>query len=70
MKMSNRMYDVLKWVALIALPAFGTLYATVGAVWGLPFVEEIKTTCLALGVFIGTCIGVSTNAYYKEQDAE
>lgn len=65
---SNRTYDFLKWFALIALPAFGAFYAVIGAAWGLPHVEEVKTTALALGVLIGTCIGVSSYNYDKERD--
>lgn len=68
MKLPNNVYDFLKWFALIALPAFGTFYAVVGTTWGLPYVEPIKTTCLALGTLIGACIGVSSANYYKEEE--
>lgn len=67
MMFSNKVYDVLKWIAVIVLPAFGTFYATIGPAWGLPYVEPIKTTALALGLFIGACIGISTHNYNKEQ---
>ena len=70
MRLSNKAYDWLKWFALIALPAFGTFYAVVGTTWGLPYVEQIKTTCLALGTLIGACIGVSSVNYYNEQKEE
>ena len=70
MRLSNKAYDWLKWFALIALPAFGTFYAVVGTTWGLPYVEQIKTTCLALGTLIGACIGVSSINYYGEQKEE
>lgn len=66
MQLSEKQYLFLKWFALIVLPAFGAFYATVGAAWGLPYVEPIKTTVLALGVFIGACIGVSTHYYYDD----
>lgn len=64
MKFSNRAYDLLKWIALIVLPAIGTFYAVVGSAWGLPFVEQIKTTILALATLLGSCLGVSTMNYY------
>ena len=65
MQLPNKVYDVLKWIGLIVLPALGTLYATLGAAWGFPYIEPIKTTCLALSAFIGAVIGVSTSAYNK-----
>lgn len=67
MQLPDRVYDIVKWIALIVLPAFGAFYATIGAAWGLPYVEPIKTTVLALGVFIGACIGVSTHYYYDDK---
>lgn len=67
MQLPDRVYDIVKWIALIVLPAFGAFYATIGAAWGLPYVEPIKTTVLALGVFIGACIGVSTHNYYNKE---
>ena len=70
MRLSNTAYDWLKWFALIALPAFGTFYAVVGTTWGLPYVEQIKTTCLALGTLIGACIGVSTINYNAQEDPD
>ena len=69
MMLPNKVYDVLKWIALIVLPALGTLYATLGAAWGFPYIEPIKTTCLALGVFLGTILGVSTSTYNKSKSS-
>lgn len=69
MKFSNKVYDFLKWFSLVGINAFGTFYATIGSVWGLPYVEEIKTTCFALGLFIGACIGISTVNYNAEMKA-
>lgn len=65
MKMSNKMYDVLKWVALIALDAIGLFYSTVAAIWGLPFGDQVLTTCTALSVLLATLIGVSSAQYKK-----
>lgn len=70
MKLPDKWYDFLKWFSLIFLNAFGTFYATIGATWGLPYVEQVKTTCFALGLFLGTCIGISTVNYNKEKKKE
>lgn len=55
----STVYDVLKWVGLILLPALAVLIQTVGPAWGMPYVEQIVLTINALGVFIGALIGAS-----------
>lgn len=64
MKMSNKIYDLLKWVALIILPAIGTLYFTLAGIWGLPYGEQIMGTIAAFEVFLGAVLQIS-NAKYK-----
>lgn len=64
--MNNKVYDVLKWVALIALPALGTLYFALSQIWGFPYGEEIGGTISAVSTCVGTLIGISTAKYYKE----
>lgn len=66
MKLDNKVYDVLKWVALVVLPAIATLYTALAGVWGLPFAEEIPATITAIDLFIGALLGVSTAQYNKE----
>lgn len=66
MKMSNKMYDVLKYVAQIVLPAIGTLYAALSAVWGLPYGEEIVGTISAVDVCLGSLLMISNEKYKKE----
>lgn len=66
MKLDNKVYDVLKWVALVVLPAIATLYTALAGVWGLPFAEEIPATITAIDLFIGALLGVSTVRYNKE----
>ena len=66
MKLDNKVYDILKWVALVVLPAIATLYTALAGVWGLPFAEEIPTTITAVDLFIGALLGVSTAQYNKE----
>lgn len=55
----NRVYDVLKWLGLIVLPALAVFVNTVGPAWGWPYVDAIVTTLNALGILAGALIGVS-----------
>ena len=68
LRLSNKTYDVLKWVALIALPASATLYAVLSATWGLPFGEQIPATITAVDTFLGALLGISTAKYNKDGD--
>jgi len=70
MKISNRMYDVLKWVAILFLPALAILIRTVFAIWNIPYGEQISATIIALQVFLGAILGVSTLNYNKENTYE
>lgn len=65
MKMSNKTYDVLKWIALILLPAIGALYFALSNIWGLPFGEQVVGTITAVDAFLGACLGISTKQYNK-----
>ena len=65
--MSNKVYDVLKWIALIFLPALGALYFGLSKIWGLPYGEEIVGTISVIDTFLGALLGVSTVAYNKAQ---
>lgn len=62
---SNKAYDILKWLALIALPAFAVLIGGLGQVWGWPDADKITLTVNLVAVFIGSLIGVSTVGYRK-----
>lgn len=66
MKLENRQYDILKWIAQILLPAIGTLYFALSKIWGLPFATEIVGTISAIDVFLGALLGISTANYNKE----
>lgn len=65
MIMNNKLYDVLKWIAMYLLPALGTLYFALSGIWGLPFGEEIVGTITAIDAFLGVVLGIS-NATYKK----
>lgn len=60
---NSKVYDVLKWLALVALDAVGLAYSSLSAVWNLPFGDEVEKTCIILSVLIGTLIGVSGLRY-------
>jgi len=70
MKMSNKVYDVLKWIALILLPALGTLYFALAKIWGFPYSAEIVGTISAVDAFLGALLGISTANYKKEKPPE
>ena len=68
MKLSNKVYDILKFVTTIVLPALGTLYFALSQIWGLPYGEEVIGTITAVTVFLGSLIGISSAQYRKEQN--
>ena len=65
--MSNRTYDILKFVAQIILPALGTLYFALARIWGLPLGEEIVGTITAVDAFLGAVLGISTIEYNRQK---
>lgn len=66
--MNNKLYNVLKWIAQIVLPALGTLYFAISQIWGLPLGEEIVGTVTAVDAFLGALLGISTVAYNKKNN--
>lgn len=66
MKMPNKVYDVLKWVAMVALDAVGIFYKTIATIWALPLGDEVLATCAAVSVLIGALIGISSAQYSKK----
>lgn len=61
--MSNRTYDLLKWLALLGLPALATLVATLGELWGMPHRLEIVGTVTAIDAFLGSALGIKSKTY-------
>ncbi len=68
--MSNKVYDILKWIALIFLPAAATLYTTLAGIWGLPYSEAISATVMAVDTFLGVVLKISNNNYNKTKKEE
>lgn len=64
--MNNQTYDILKRIALVIVPALATFVNAVGIVWGVPYTTEATATITALGVFLGTALGVSSKNYTPE----
>ena len=67
MKLTNKTYDILKWVAQYLLPAAGTLYFALSGIWGLPYGEQIVGTITAVDTFLGVILGISTMQYNKSE---
>lgn len=63
--MTNKTYDVLKYIAQIVLPALGTLYAALAPLWNLPYADAIVGTIVAIDAFLGALLQISSNSYYK-----
>ena len=70
MKLNDKVYDVLKWIALVVLPALSVFYATIAGIWNLPYATQIPLTIDAIDVFIGALIGVSHLTIKKEESDE
>ena len=70
MKLPDKIYDILKWVALVALDAIGVFYQALSLIWGLPYGDEILSTCASISLLIGTLIGISTRKYNKDNKGE
>ena len=66
MRLSNRIYDILKWVTLVCIPAFTTAYVGLSAVWGWPYADEIAKTSAVVCVLLGSLLGISTIQYNAE----
>ena len=63
--MSNKLYDVLKWIAMVFLPAIATLYFALAGIWGFPYGEEIVGTITAVDTCLGVLLGISSAQYKK-----
>ena len=63
MKLTNRDYDILKFMTTVVFPALGTLYFTLSQIWNLPYGKEVVGTIAAITTFFGVCLRVSTSSY-------
>ena len=67
MKISNKIYDVLKWIAQYLLPALGTLYFALSTIWSFPYGEQVVGTITAIDAFLGAILGLSSATYHKNE---
>lgn len=67
MKLSDTLYNWLKWITLICIPAIATFYVALSGVWGWPYADEVAKTATAVCTLLGALLGISTASYYKEK---
>ena len=67
MKLNNKVYDALKWIVMIVIPAATTAYVGLAAIWGFPFAEEVAKTSSVICVLLGALLGISTAQYNKTE---
>lgn len=65
--MPDKVYDILKEIAMIVLPALGTLYFALAGIWGWPYAKQIVGTITAIDTFLGVILRISTMQYKKTQ---
>ena len=65
MKLSNKAYDILKWIALVGLPALTAFYGVVGSACEIPYTDTVLTIAVAFDTMLGTMLGISTSSYNK-----
>ena len=70
MKLSNKMYDVLKWVVIIVLPAIAALYSGLAGIWSWPYAEEVVSTISCITVFLGAVLGFSTHQHKYNKESK
>ena len=63
---NDKIYNILKWIAMIVLPAIGTLYSALAGIWGFPYGDQIVGTILAVDTFLGAILGISSSTYNKK----
>ena len=66
MKLHNKVYDVMKWIVMIVLPALSAFYVALAPVWGWPYAEQVAMTISAVDTFLGAVLCISTAQYHKE----
>ena len=64
--MSNKMYDILKWIVIIAIPALTTAYVGLASIWTWPYPEEVAKTSAIVCTLLGALLGISALNYNKE----
>lgn len=68
MKLDNRVYDILKWLVMIAIPALTTAYVGLAGVWGWPCADDVAKTAAVVCTLLGSLLGISTAEYNATKD--
>ena len=68
--MTNKTYDILKYITMIVMPAVTTLWLTLASIWSLPYGEPIGATLGAITVFMGALLGISNAQYNAKRKVE
>lgn len=68
MKLPDKVYDVLKWIVMIVLPACATAYVGLASIWGWPFADEVAKTTAVVCTLLGALLGISTAQYNKDKE--
>lgn len=62
--MTNKVYDILKWISIIVLPAISTFIVVISKIWGWGDLGSlIAQTITAVAVLLGTILGISNYKY-------
>lgn len=67
MKLPDKIYDILKWVTMIVLPALATAYVGLASIWGWPYADEVAKTTAVVCTLLGALLGISTAQYNKDK---
>ena len=67
MKLPNTLYDILKWITMIVIPALTTAYVGLATIWGWPYAAEIAKTSAVICTLLGALLGISTAEYNREE---
>lgn len=67
MKLNDKLYDILKWITMIVIPALATAYVGLAGVWAWPFADEVAKTAAVICTLLGALLGISTAEYNKRK---
>ena len=65
--LNNKIYDFLKWIVMIVIPALTTAYVGLSGIWGWPYAEEVAKTSAVVCALLGALLGISTAQYNKQE---
>ena len=66
MKLPDSVYNILKWITMIVLPACATAYVGLAAIWGWPYADQVAKTTAVICTLLGALLGISTAQYNKD----